>query len=86
MTAQNQEREKNSKMEAEIMDLLSLVDLVEKSLNCIELSTISLENLRNDFKTLFESFKKLEQKIDRLDTVFIQKPNKEMNAYVKVNF
>lgn len=86
MAAQNQENEKNFKMNSEISDILCLVDLVEKSLNCIESSTISLENLRNGFETLFDLFKKLEQKIDCLDTLFLQKSNEEMHVYVKVIF
>ena len=64
--AQRQGLNKDAKVEAEIVDLLTLVDLVEKSLSSIESSTNSLEKLRIGFECLCGSFKSLEAKIDKL--------------------
>ncbi|KAI1722761.1 nuclear migration protein unc-83 [Ditylenchus destructor] len=66
--AQHQGLNNDAKVEAEIVDLLTLVDLVEKSLSSIESSTNSLEKLRLGFECLCGSFKSLENKIDKLST------------------
>lgn len=86
LNAQRQGFEQDDKMETEITNLLTLVDLVEKSLNCIETSTMSLENFQNSFETLCDLFKSLEAKIDKLDLSkkFSSNKNEEMFVYAKV--
>lgn len=71
-------------MRSEISGLVSLVDLMEKSLTCIESSTLSLEKLRYGFDALCDSFRALENKIEGLADVSRCQPDDEMINYAKV--
>ena len=53
-------------MRTEILDLLTLVDLVERSLKSIEHSTQSMERLHHGFEVLCHSVHGLSERVDQL--------------------